>query len=237
MENKIIVFGDIHGHFKAAERAIRLANEEKATAVFLGDYIDRGPNSIKTLEILLDAKKLNSDWFFLRGNHDQMLLDLILGKQLPNMEFDVFSGRTSNSEASKVFLKLQELPSSKQIEITNFLESTLFYFETDDWIFVHAPLKDSNVPLPEKLNDELIWNYTLDPIWQGKPFIHGHAVVDKPTNTHKGLNINTGCGFGGFLTGTLIKLFNPDSTNKQPLENTLINFFISETGEKLDNNS
>ena len=74
----IIAFGDIHGCFNAALKAVQLANEEKAMAVFLGDYVDRGPDSIKTLEVLIEAKKRNPKWVFLRGNHDQMLLDLIL---------------------------------------------------------------------------------------------------------------------------------------------------------------
>ena len=85
MENKrIIAFGDIHGCFKAATSAVQLANKEKALAVFLGDYVDRGPDSIKTLEVLIEAKKQNPEWIFLRGNHDQMLLDLIFDKQNPN---------------------------------------------------------------------------------------------------------------------------------------------------------
>ncbi len=63
-QNKIIAFGDIHGCYKAAERAIELAKKENALAVFLGDYVDRGQDSIKTLEILIEAKKQNHDWIF-----------------------------------------------------------------------------------------------------------------------------------------------------------------------------
>lgn len=235
-EIKIIAFGDIHGCYQAAEAAVLLAKKEKATSIFLGDYVDRGPNSIKTLEILIKAMKDNPDWIFLRGNHDQMLLDLIFGKQIPNKEFDVYSGRTSNEETSKVFQKWSDLSEIRKEEITKFLESTVFFHEINEWIFVHSPLKNSAVKINDKLKDELIWNYDLNPTWNGKQFMHGHKVVDKPINTNQGYNINTGCGFGGYLTGTLIKLLFPDPINRPTLiRQTLINFFISETGEKLDN--
>lgn len=227
MENKIIAFGDIHGCYQAAKAAVKLAKKENAKAVFLGDYIDRGPDSIKTLEILIEAKKNNPKWIFLRGNHDQMLLDLIKGAQEMNSEFDVIVGRTSNHEATKVFLKWQTLPEPRRNEIVNFLETTIFYYETIDWIFVHAPLKDSNVPLSNKLVEELIWNYDLDPVWKDKQFIHGHAVVDKLERNNIGYNINTGCGFGGSLTGMLVKV---TFLTTKLRKHELIQFSISEDG-------
>lgn len=230
IEKRIIAFGDIHGCYKAAESAVLLAEKENASAIFLGDYVDRGPDSIRTLEILIKAKKDNPNWIFLRGNHDQMLLDLILGKQIPNKEFDVYSGRTSNEEASKVYQKWNELYETGKEEFTKFLESTVFFHETNEWIFVHAPLKNSSVIINKKSEDELLWNYDLNPTWNGKQFMHGHIVVDKPTNTNQGYNINTGCGLGGFLTGTLIKLEFFDPINRPDLaRQTLINWFYHES--------
>ena len=236
-EIKIIAFGDIHGCSQAADAAVLLAEKENATAIFLGDYVDRGPDSIRTLEILIKAKKDNPNWIFLRGNHDQMLLDLILGKQQPNKEFDVYSGRTSNEEASKVFQKWSKCSETGKEDIRKFIESTVFFHETNEWIFVHAPLKNSDVQISDKSKDELIWNYDLYPTWNGKQFMHGHKLVDKPTKKNQGYNINTGCGFGGYLTGTLIKLeiFDP-KIRPNLIRLILINFFISETGEKLDDN-
>lgn len=227
MENKIITFGDIHGCYQAAEAAVQLARNENAKAVFLGDYIDRGPDSIKTLEILIEAKKQNPEWIFLRGNHDQMLLDLIKGVQEVNSEFDVIAGRTSNHETTKVFLKWKTLPELRGNEILNFLESLIYYYEANDWIFVHAPLKENNVPLANKPIEELIWNYDVNPVWQGKQFMHGHAIVDKPTKTNNGYNINTACGFGGRLTGVLIKVTFLTASLKK---HELIQFSISEDG-------
>jgi len=231
LNERYIVFGDIHGCNKAAVKAVELTITEKARGVFLGDYIDRGPDSIKTLEVLIEAKKQNPDWIFLRGNHDQMLLDLINGFTEPNTEFKVPNGFSSNEETTKVFLKWQSSSPALKKEIVSFLESTLFYYETTERIFVHAPLRDSSIALSEKSEEELIWNYDLNPIWEGKPFKHGHATVKEPTTTNKGTNINTLCGYGGILTGMLIDISYPSPIDNPTLrQQKLISFSISEEG-------
>lgn len=208
-ENRIIAFGDIHGCYKATKTAIILAKQENAIAVFLGDYVDRGPDSIKTLKVLLEAKKKNPDWIFLRGNHDQMLLDLIIGKAEPNSEGVVLDTYGFSYERStKTYYNLKKESKEFQDNVKEFLEELLYFHETEDYIFVHAPLNDSSIPLDKKSKEMLIWNYNLNPIWEGKKFIHGHAPVKKPITTNKGTNINTECGNpGGHLTGLLISIF------------------------------
>ncbi len=227
---RIIAFGDIHGCYKAAETAVKLAKDENALAIFLGDYVDRGPDSIKTLEVLIEAKKQNSEWIFLRGNHDQMLLDLISGKTEPNIEFKVPNGMSSNEETTKVFFKWQNLSENLKNEIVLFLESTKFYYETEHWIFVHAPLKDSTITLDKKSEEDLIWNYSLKSTWEGKQFMHGHVPVEKPTTNNKGTNINTLYGAGGVLTGMLILISFPLAPSNMLREQRFVPFSISDEG-------
>ena len=77
---RLLAVGDIHGYYDKLEA---LMNEVRPTAVdkviFLGDYIDRGPDSCKVLQYLMDFKKRfpGTDTVFLRGNHEQMLLDAL----------------------------------------------------------------------------------------------------------------------------------------------------------------
>lgn len=227
---RIIAFGDIHGCYKAAETAVKLAKDENALAIFLGDYVDRGPDSIKTLEVLIEAKKQNPEWTFLRGNHDQMLLDLISGKTEPNIEFKVPNGMSSNEGTTKVFFKWRNLSKHLKNEIVLFLESTKFYYETEHWIFVHAPLKDSTITLDKKSEEDLIWNYSLKPTWEGKQFMHGHVPVEKTTTNNKGTNINTLYGDGGVLTGMLILISFPLAPSNMVREQRFVRFSISESG-------
>ncbi len=70
-----MVVGDLHGNFNAArcccERFLSTVLPNGRSIIFLGDYVDRGPQSIKTLMLLLSLKRLFPDKvFLLRGNHE-----------------------------------------------------------------------------------------------------------------------------------------------------------------------
>lgn len=203
---KIIVFGDIHGCYKAVEQAVLLSQANDFQAVFLGDYVDRGFDSVKTLKILMTAKKNNPDWIFLRGNHDQMLLDLIERKAVRNGIASLSNGsKFSYAETTLTQENLENESIDFKENVQEFLKSLNNYYENENFIFVHNPLRDDSVSVAEKTLDELIWNYSLEPIWNGKIFIHGHALVTSPTKTNRGININTECGYGGYLTGLLVE--------------------------------
>ena len=70
IQSNIIAFGDVHGYDKAAASAVDLAETLNVKAIFLGDYVDRGPFSMKTLLVLADAKQRHPEWEFLLGNHE-----------------------------------------------------------------------------------------------------------------------------------------------------------------------
>lgn len=211
---KIIAFGDIHGCFKAAARAVQLAEENSAQAIFLGDYVDRGPSAIQTLRILNEAKKKHNDWIFLRGNHDQMLLDLINKKALITDVGKVFNMNFDYNQTAKSYEEWRKTSKKEQIELTEFLNSTYHYYETEHFIFCHAVLRNTEETMDAKSGDELIWNYNYEPNWEIKRFIHGHLPVEQPSYAKNGININTKCGYGGVLTGIIINgegTIEPDS--------------------------
>lgn len=193
---KYLVWGDIHGHAKAAARAVALAKETGATGVFLGDYVDRGPANMEVLDTLMEAQMRHPEWIFLRGNHDQMLLDLIHGNAHPKG----FDERTR----AEAFAEWQALGKATREMVTRFLEGTGFYHEAKHHIFVHAPLKNDGLELHQKEPYDLVWNYDLEPPWMGKPFVHGHLPVDQTEVLPDRINVNTSCGYGGFLGGVLL---------------------------------
>lgn len=125
---RIIVFGDVHGCYKALERAIEFSHMNNFQAIFLGDYVDRGYDSVRTLELLMDAKQNNPDWIFLRGNHDQMLLDLIEKKaemdgigSLPN------GNKFSYVETTRTFNNLKKQPVAFKKKVFIFLKELINY--------------------------------------------------------------------------------------------------------------
>jgi len=204
---QVIAFGDIHGYIQAAESDVSLAERLGVKAVFLGDYIDRGPSGIKTIQSLIRTRAKHPDWIFLRGNHEQMLMDLIVVKHKPDDLGILTDGSRFNySESKDAFEEWEKLPDYERRAITGFLMDTEMYYETTPFIFVHAVLRDTGQEIVDKSAEELLWNYSYYPEWQGKTFIHGHRLTDNVTRYQRGININTKCGFGGFCSGALLDM-------------------------------
>ncbi len=221
-----IVFGDIHGCAAAVKRGILLAEELDCKAIFLGDYVNRGPASLETLRLLIKAKKNHPDWIFLRGNHDQMLLNLIQNKaKINDQEIALHRYLYSYTHCANTWEELKQISALERAEIKQFLDATNAFLEDKSYIYCHAILRDTNEHLDNKTLEECIWNYDYKPAWKGKTFIHGHLPCNKVTFKSKGININTKCGYGGFLTGIC---FN----NKIGIDEHTI-FSISEDGEEL----
>lgn len=85
--NKIYVVGDIHGMFN---RLIRLKSKLPALGpadkiIFLGDYIDRGPDGFKVLRYLYNWQLKNPNVICLKGNHEDMMINF-----LDRFEIDCF---------------------------------------------------------------------------------------------------------------------------------------------------
>jgi len=70
--DKTAVFvGDTHGDLEATEEVLRLYFDEAHVLVFLGDYVDRGPDSPGNLSLLMRAKLAHPERIFLlMGNHE-----------------------------------------------------------------------------------------------------------------------------------------------------------------------
>ena len=75
----IYAIGDIHGELGMLEHALDLVEADGGTdalTVFLGDYVDRGPDSSNVLDLLISGHKLGRNWVFLKGNHDLSLIHI-----------------------------------------------------------------------------------------------------------------------------------------------------------------
>ena len=76
---KIFAVGDVHGCREnlAALLARLPLDRERDTVVFLGDYINRGPDTRGVLDLLLRVRETHAHAVFLRGNHEQALLEYV----------------------------------------------------------------------------------------------------------------------------------------------------------------
>lgn len=189
----VICFGDIHGHMAAAKAAINLAETIGMPAIFLGDYVDRGPDSLDVLRAAMDASQKHPEWIFLLGNHDLMLMQLMEGRRHP----DGYDERTFSETLSTI-------PSNMQKTIYAWLRDRPVFERRSACLFLHGGFTDSSIPLDTVSREELVWTYGIPENWRGEMVVRGHAVVEKAEISRHDININTGCGFGGVLTGLLI---------------------------------
>lgn len=198
---KTFVIGDIHGcHQAFVELWDKIAPISEAdTVVFLGDYIDRGPNSRQVIDEIIGIKKRLPRVITLMGNHEQMLLNFFLkGKEYaPFLEFGgdkTLASYGLPAEESKYL----ELPASHH----EFFSELLPFWQNQEAIYVHAGLMPGR-PLALQPKSWLLWareEFLHSDYDFGKPVIYGHTPFPKPRQEKNRIGIDTGAVYGGHLT-------------------------------------
>src|SRR5579871_1843575 len=219
----LYAIGDIHGQVTMLRalldklRSVPLEDED--TLVFIGDYVDRGEDSSDLIETLIALKGERPDTVFLRGNHEQLMLNARFGpppQPAPREGFILHSELTLNwlqnggadtllSYGVQDFLRWWEaIPEAHW----QFMQETLFEYVTPRYHFVHAGL----LP-PGETWEGTGWD--LDPrLWIREPFLSSEADFDgrivvfghtpmrdgNPLVLPNKIGIDTGATFGGLLS-------------------------------------
>jgi len=80
LEAPLNILGDVHGQFSDLLHFFEISNVEESSYLFLGDYVDRGKQSLEVIVLLLALKLRRPDNFFLlRGNHECASITRIYG--------------------------------------------------------------------------------------------------------------------------------------------------------------
>jgi serine/threonine protein phosphatase 1 len=171
---------------------------ERDQLIFIGDYIDRGPNFIEVVDFLIDLKKHSPGTIFLKGNHEDMLENYLNGSDrftyLLNggqQTLDAYLSRSSNPDKFPV-----------PTEHLEFFNSLQLYHQTDDFIFVHAGLREK-VPIESQDKTDLLWirdEFIYSDYDFGKLVLFGHTPFKEPLVQPNKLGIDTGAVYGNFLT-------------------------------------
>lgn len=215
---RVYAIGDIHGRSDLLKRQHALI-EAHFTAdplpnihlIYLGDYIDRGPDTSGVLELLLREASNFVQVTLLRGNHEEMLLrfldDPAVGPmwcQLGGLEtllsygIDV-AGTLAAEGYPGVARHVREKLPPPHYALLSQLQSS---FTVGDYFFCHAGVRPG-VPLDEQLPQDLAW--IRDPFLQtkedfGKIVVHGHSPTEQPDFRANRINIDTGAYATGRLT-------------------------------------
>lgn len=195
---KIFAIGDIHGTF---DKLVALMGKididfARDTLVFMGDYIDRGPHSFEVVEYLIDLKKRCPKIVFLKGNHEDMLEKYLLG---PDKYTYLVNGGQQTLES---YMNHNRSGPPIPREHLDFFESLVLFYETDDYIFVHAGLRE-HVLLGMQDPDDLLWirtEFIHSDHDFGKRVVFGHTPFLEPLVKLNKIGIDTGAVYGNELT-------------------------------------
>jgi len=199
---KIFAIGDIHGcldKLKGMMERIDIDDDED-TLVFIGDYIDRGPDPKGVVDFVLELKSRLKNVVCLLGNHEQTFLNFYFHGRDSNL-FYLNGGDTTIESYGLI-----ETTEGKKINVPEshlkFFKSLVPYYETDDYIFVHAGIR-SGIPMGKQNVDDLIWirhEFIRSFHDFGKIVVFGHTPLPEPLIQPNKIGIDTGACYGGELT-------------------------------------
>jgi serine/threonine protein phosphatase 1 len=176
---RLIVIADIHGNdekFRQALKTVSLKKSDKL--ILLGDLIDRGKNSKQVLDTLFLLKSVGFDNItYIRGNHEQMLLDSI---EDDNKDYIWLKNGGDKTLKSFRVNYTNQIPS----KYINLIKSSVLYLEFEDYLFVHAGI---NFDIEKPLEDEksLLWTRDMSiekhkqSKFSSKKIIHGHTPIER----------------------------------------------------------
>jgi serine/threonine protein phosphatase 1 len=213
--HKIFAIGDIHGcHAKLIALLQRLP-VDKATdvIVFLGDYLNRGPDSCKVLDTLLEIKSTYKHAVFLIGNHEQVLLEYAATGDVETLHMLRTMGvdATVASYGSSV-RGLRDLACMPP-EHREFLKALEFSYIDGAYIFTHADIDEKKLALARSRSDtleaqryaeaDLLASRRLareDICLVGHIIVFGHMPFETPLVMPDRIGIDTGAVYGNYLT-------------------------------------
>jgi serine/threonine protein phosphatase 1 len=183
----------------------------KTYLIFLGDLVDRGPNSRGVIDHLIANYSSRHRTVFLKGNHEEFFMDVLNGDEgllqrwltyggLECAEsYGVNPGWTLNAGESEIIERLIE---GVPPEHVNFLTDMADTFRFGDYLFVHAGIRPG-VQLDQQHSRDLRWireGFLDDTTDHGFVVVHGHTIVDAPEERPNRIGVDTGAYRTGVLT-------------------------------------
>ncbi|WP_328593270.1 metallophosphoesterase family protein [Tritonibacter aquimaris] len=212
----IYAIGDIHGQLSMLQEALGWIEADggpDAQVVFLGDYVDRGPDSAGVLELISGGINAGRNWTAVKGNHDRMFEWFLEDgprhdphlKVTHNWLHKDLGGRatlssygievTDEHRLSEVHAHAKEaVPAAHKA----FLRNLPCFYQTEGYLFVHAGIRPK-VALADQEENDLVWirepflSFQEDHPWL---VVHGHTALKAPQHYGNRVNLDSGAGYG-----------------------------------------
>ncbi len=220
---RLYAIGDIHGRLDLLESMLDLIRSDQegrspspAALIFLGDYIDRGPDSKGVVERLLQEFPAPYAPVFLKGNHEDLLLSFIRdpnpslnwlrnGGDAALVSYGVEDGiiqRAFWGGRDGLAVAAQEFRAALPASHLAFYESLKLSCRFGDYFFAHAGVRPGT-PLDEQSEEDLLWirNEFLGSTQDfGAVVVHGHTPARFPQERSNRIGLDTYAVRTGKLT-------------------------------------
>ncbi|HLZ01619.1 MAG TPA: metallophosphoesterase family protein [Bradyrhizobium sp.] len=215
-DTRLYAIGDIHGcadllieTIERIERDLERRPIRSSVEIYLGDYVDRGPDAKAVIDVLA-ARLVEGRAVCLRGNHEDLMerflrdpIHLEAWLQLGGLQTLASYGvtpRTDRVESDKTLHRrfCEAFPRAHEL----FLQCLKPWCACGDYLFVHAGIRPG-IPLEAQKLGDLLWirdEFLTSQRDHGKLIVHGHSPVPHPDIHHNRINIDTGACWTGTLT-------------------------------------
>lgn len=215
---RVYAVGDIHGCLDLLERLLAQIAEDEAgrppaetLLIFLGDLVDRGPDSRGVVERLLALQRSGTPARFLRGNHEEVFVRAASGDSKATRFLVRIGGKEtilSYGISDEEYRELDFAALSRALqqrvprEHVDFLSGFERWIELGDYLFVHAGIRPG-VAVEEQCDSDLCWirdDFLRHRESFGKMVVHGHSITDHAEIRSNRIGIDTGAFYSGKLT-------------------------------------
>jgi serine/threonine protein phosphatase 1 len=220
----VYAVGDTHGcvdSLRALHEAILMDAGRSALArrvvVYLGDYIDRGPDPRGLVALLIDEPLPGFEPVHLIGNHEAFLLQFLAdptvaalwmmnGGAVTCTSYGVDPARPPEHAVGDGWLQRELRERIPEAHLAFFANLRPSHLE-GDYLFVHAGIRPG-VPLDAQDKADLLW--IREPFLSsdedfGKVVVHGHTPTDAPVVRANRIGVDTGACYGGPLTALVLE--------------------------------
>ena len=220
---RLYAIGDVHGRRDLVDDLLaRIAEDiaerpvDSAALVFLGDLIDRGPDSAGVIERLHALRDYPARALFLLGNHEEFLLRTLAAEPGVAEDWLAFGGAACAESYGVAAASLHALDEQRIADRLRaaippahvaFLESFGDTIRFGDYLLVHAGIRPG-VPIDEQQPHDLRWirePFLSDAQDHGCRVIHGHTISDGIDRRVNRIGIDTGAYRTGILTAAVIE--------------------------------
>lgn len=215
--------GDVHGCLDLLDEILRRIESDSAARgparvaiVFLGDLIDRGPESAQVVERLRCYRPGFARTVFLMGNHEEVLLRILSGETSLLADWLRFGGAECAGSYAVDPKEVEKLGGASAVELlrraiprehVKFLESFVDTASFGKYLFVHAGIRPG-VPLTHQQPQDLRWirvPFLDDETDHGCVVVHGHTITEAVDERENRIGLDTGAYRTGVLTALALE--------------------------------